>query len=994
MLPALFQNDFKINNIPYFKRQKFAALKGIVFICLTTNWNDARNMKQNLRAIYCKILSLFACIACCSCALAQTVKGTAKDFQNGVPLVGVSVVIKGTTVGAITDFDGNFEFSTSQKPPFTLVASYIGFVSQEIQVNELDKPIVIRLGESEMQLKSFEVSDIRISEKQKESPLTVESMDIIAIKQTSAANFYEGLGQLKGVDLTSASIGFKVINTRGFNSTSPVRSLQIIDGVDNQSPGLNFSLGNFLGASELDVQKVDLIVGASSAFYGPNAFNGVISMNSRSPFVNPGLEVSAKTGERNLFECAIRWAQVIKNKRDEEKFGYKFNAFYMRANDWEANNLDPTPQSKSGKENPGGYDAVNIYGDEYITGSDFSSSAHSYPGLGVFYRKGYSEKDLVDYNTRNLKLCAAFHYKIKRDLELIYVSSFGNGTTVYQGDNRYSLKDILFFQNRLELKKENKYFIRAYATNEDAGKSYDAYFTALLLQRAAKSDNDWLRDYYNDYSKYATKIRSLPGFPKAPPPNFNDPGPFLAYQSTINPFLLENYYDTLLYFHGLSSKYAAGQGYSVSNLPYFEPGTARFDSAFQSITTKKSYSEGGSRFYDKSALYHIQGEYKFDSLFVDITIGGNYRLYKPKSQGTIFSDTGGVRIKNYEYGFYLGIEKRVLQEKVKINVTTRYDKSQNFDGLISPAVSGVWNITKNNIFRVSFSSAIRNPTLTDQYLYYPVGRAILIGNLNGFNDLVTIPSLIETFDKDKNFSYLSYFNVAPVKPEKVKTIEFGYRTTIGNHLYFDGGYYYSKYKDFIGYKIGVDIDTSHLVTPFGSIANIDVNNVYRVATNSLDVVTTQGVSVGLNYYFLNYYSINGNYSWNKLNRHNSEDPLIPAFNTPEHKFNIGLSARDINSKIVLLNKIWEKLPIIPVRNWSFNVNYRWVDGFIFEGSPQFTGNIKTYNSLDAQISKKVPVIKSTFKLGASNLLNNKHYEVYGGPLVGRLAYFSILVELN
>src|SRR5690606_15317953 len=118
---------------------------------------------------------------------------------------------------------------------------------------------------------------------QKESPLTVETMGIIAIKETPAANFYEGLGNLKGVDVTASSLSFKVINTRGFNSTSPVRSLQIIDGVDNQSPGLNFSLGNFLGASELDVQKVDLIVGASSAYYGPNAFNGVIAMQTKSP---------------------------------------------------------------------------------------------------------------------------------------------------------------------------------------------------------------------------------------------------------------------------------------------------------------------------------------------------------------------------------------------------------------------------------------------------------------------------------------------------------------------------------------------------------------------------------------------------------------------------------------------------------------------------------------------------------------------------------------
>jgi outer membrane receptor for ferrienterochelin and colicin len=122
------------------------------------------------------------------------------------------------------------------------------------------------------------VSHSRQKEKLRESPVTVESLNAKAIKETPASDFYEGLGHLRGVDVTAASLGFRIVNTRGFNSTSPVRSLQLIDGVDNQAPGLNFSLGNFLGANELDVANTEIVVGASSAYYGPNAFNGVINM--------------------------------------------------------------------------------------------------------------------------------------------------------------------------------------------------------------------------------------------------------------------------------------------------------------------------------------------------------------------------------------------------------------------------------------------------------------------------------------------------------------------------------------------------------------------------------------------------------------------------------------------------------------------------------------------------------------------------------------------
>ncbi|MDA9656375.1 TonB-dependent receptor plug domain-containing protein, partial [Flavobacteriales bacterium] len=209
--------------------------------------------------------------------------------------------------------------------------------NKEILIEQSNN-IKIKLFPNNKRLNEVKVVDTRITQKQKESALTVEALDIIAIKSSPSANFYDALGSLKGVDISSASLGFKVINTRGFNSTSPVRSLQIIDGVDNQAPGLNFSLGNFLGASELDIMKVEIIQGANSAYYGPSAFNGVISMNTRSPFMNPGLSVQYKFGSRQLFENSFRFADIIKNKSGDDKLGYKINFSYMQANDWEADN--------------------------------------------------------------------------------------------------------------------------------------------------------------------------------------------------------------------------------------------------------------------------------------------------------------------------------------------------------------------------------------------------------------------------------------------------------------------------------------------------------------------------------------------------------------------------------------------------------------------------------------------------------------------------------
>jgi iron complex outermembrane receptor protein len=928
-----------------------------------------------------------ACIGvllCCH-AFAQnliTIKGKIRDKKTNEPLIGVAVNVKGTTNGATTDFDGEFTLRTSQPLPLILLVRYVGYENQEINVGSNAKPIDIKLAENTKILKDVEIRDTRITEKQKQQPLSVETMDAIAIKETPAANFYEGLAHLKGVDLTSASIGFKIINTRGFNSTSPVRSLQLIDGVDNQAPGLNFSLGNFLGASELDLQRVDLVVGASSAYYGPNAFNGVINMQTKSPFLFPGLSAQVKVGERNLLETSVRWAQVFKNKKGEDKFAYKFNAFMMRARDWEARNYDPTIQSPTDQTNPGGYDAVNRYGDEYTDRILYTPPVNLPSiGRGYYLRDGYNEEDLVDYNTRNLLLSGALHYKFYKDHEIVYTSHYATGTTIYQGDNRFSLRDIKFYQNKLEVRKEGKYFIRADATQEDAGKSIDAYSTAIILQNIAKSNTEWGKNY-NDYlsarlsplvaSWYFENVNGKGlKLDERFPPGTNDRINF------IEAYWRQNFGDTLSKIHN-EARERANNDPTINNtgLPRFDPNTARFDSAVNSITTRTK-REGGSMFFDQSALYHVAGEYKFTiNKVADFTIGGNYRLYAPFSQGSIFLDTAAnQRIYNREFGAYMGVEKKVLKEKLKISVTNRVDKNENFNWLWSPAATGVFT-HKAHVFRVSLSSAIRNPTLTDQYINLNVGRATLLGNLQGFDSLVYITSLIDAFNNGRQ--NLQYFNVAPIRPEKVKTIEFGYRSTLWDKVFVDASYYHSWYTDFIGYKIGARVvwyETALFPT------SVDV---YRVATNSESEVQTQGFTIGVQYFWQKWLGFNANYSWNRLIRANEADSIIPAFNTPEHKYNLGISGRDITTQ----------LGELALRHWGYGINYKWQTGFMFEGSPQFTGEVPAYGMLDVQVNKNFPVYRCTIKAGATNALNNRVFQVYGGPVVGRMLYLSLLFELN
>ncbi|MEL6866112.1 MAG: carboxypeptidase-like regulatory domain-containing protein, partial [Bacteroidota bacterium] len=562
---------------------------------------------------------------CCLCALlyslvsfgqSAVIKGEVYDDIENEPLIGATILVKGTSIGIVTDFDGQFQLNVKQELPVILVFSYVGYESKEMEVSDASTPIKVRLGENAITAPEIEVVGQRISDKQKAAPLTVESMDLLAIKETPSDNFYDGLGSLKGVDITAASLGFKIVNTRGFNSTSPVRSLQIIDGVDNQAPGLNFSLGNFLGSSELDVLKVDMIQGAASAFYGPNAFNGVISMETKNPFYQKGLSALVKVGERNLVETAVRWADVVSNKDGNEVFGYKVNLSYLRADDWVADNFDPVFDTETGTDNPGRFDAVNIYGDEYFRGNDFSSNdPWVNPGLGIFHRTGYREEDLVDYDTRNLKANAALHFRLNPAMqdespELVVSGSFGSGTTVYQGDNRFSLKDITFVQPKISVHKRGKWFVRSYMTQTTAGDSYDPYFTALLLLDSVKSNLDWSEEYLKHWTDNYTPRTAKLGYPQVQI-SVDDMGNIVAtFDNDAANQWLNNFQDTLASWHAITEAVVNAQT-SGTTQAFLEPGTERFEAVFNDITSR-SRNDGGTRFIDRSRLYHIQGEYKFE----------------------------------------------------------------------------------------------------------------------------------------------------------------------------------------------------------------------------------------------------------------------------------------------------------------------------------------------------------------------------------------------
>ena len=410
--------------------------------------------------------------------------GTTKDG-----LIGVSIQVKGTIAGTITDTDGNFSFSTTTPPPLTLVVSSVGYQTQEVAVSGSQSNIAVTLSEQAIMGQEVIVSASRVEESVMQSPVAVERMDIREIRNTAAGSFYDGLANLKGIDMTTQGLLFKSINMRGFGATGNPRTVQMIDGMDNSAPGLNFPIDNIVGIPELDLESVDVLPGAASALYGPNAINGLVLMTSKSPFLYQGLSAQVKTGVMSasnrdvvntpFYDGTVRYAKAF-----NDKFAFKVNLSYIQAQDWQATNttnlnVGGVQDGTRGVGVNSDYDGVNIYGDEVqanlktvgqgLLGRGLIDQAalNALPNINVS-RTGYLERDLVDYNTKSFKSNVALHYRISDKVEAIAQLNYGFGTTIYTGTGRYSLRDFNLAQGKLELRGDN-FTLRAYTTQERWG---------------------------------------------------------------------------------------------------------------------------------------------------------------------------------------------------------------------------------------------------------------------------------------------------------------------------------------------------------------------------------------------------------------------------------------------------------------------------------------------------------------------------------------------
>lgn len=819
------------------------------------------------------------------------------------------------------------------------------------------------------QLSEVVITASRTPENVLKSPISIALLDNRSIQNSAAPSFYDALENIKGIQLLTPSLGFKVYNTRGFANPTNVRFVQLVDGVDNQAPHIGSPIAGALAPTDLDVDKVEILHGAASALYGMNALNGLVNIFTKSPFDYQGLSFQQKMGANHFndnnasvhvfSESNIRWAKAWNNV-----FATKINFEYLTGYDWIAdNNTDLNPNGNAslnlfGNNNPA-YDGINSYGNESPNRQNLTLDGKRYS----IARTGYLEKDIADFSLKNIKGDIAFFVRPKKNWEVSYIYRFGILDNLYQRTNRFRLNNYRIDQHSISLKSPSIQ-IKAYLTHENTGDSYNIRSMAENIDRSFKSDNKWLSDFSTQFNANTKAGMSV----------------IEALQTARN---------------------EADEGRP-------QPHTVEFDALSKKLEGINNWDIGAA-LRVQSWLYHAEAQADITQEWLkrlrekwglSILVGIDFRTYEVFPDGNYFINPVEAD-KNLTYsktGGFMQLTKLLFDGKLKFNGSIRADKNQYFDLRWNPRLSMVYSPNEDHNIRISYQNAYRFPSLFEAFTNINSGGVKRVGGLpimsNGIfensyfktstdafqtaitndvnkNGLITSQAVI------KNKGLLKKNDYTYIQPESVNSIELGYKGLFfDKHLYLDVDFYYNQYQNFIA-QVETNLPLIKSVNP-DSIAfafnDRTKNERYRLWTNSKTTVFNYGTSIGLRYKIYKDFIISSNASYAQLDRKTENDGLEESFNTPRWIVNVSVSNR----------KITERL--------GFNLNVKWQEAFLWQSSLA-TGNVPAYSTLDAQITYALPIQNMTFKWGGTNLLNQYYYNFLAGPSVGGFYYLTVGISL-
>lgn len=821
------------------------------------------------------------------------------------------------------------------------------------------------LTNSPSELPGVVVTATRQKEKILQSPVSIEKLHIEAFRSSAQSSFFDAIENVKGIQTITPSLGFKVINARGFTNTTNVRFVQMVDGMDIQAPHIGAPIANALGPSDLDINSVEVIPGSSAALYGMNAINGTANFITKDPFTYQGLSirqctcvnhVNDENHSATLFsETALRWSKAY------NRFAFKINAVYSSGVDWYADNrLDLNPAANNstnltGPENPG-RDLVNIYADESSNRRTVMLNGKQY----VISRTGYAEKEVSKYNLANFKGDVTIAYRYKKT-ELSYTFRVAHTNTIYQRTNRFRLEDYITQQHGFTF-KTNSIQLRAYVNSENTGNSYNIRSMAENIDRAFKTDDVWYKDFSNQFN---TSISN-----------------------------------------GASVTSAMTDARNVADMGRPHPNTEQTNQLIERLRTINDWNIGAALRL-KAAMYHaemqhdlskdvlkqLHSKYKFSVMY-----GVDYREYVVVPDGNYFINPvkNGANLTYFKMGGFVQGTKYFLKEKIKLNAVLRVDKNEYFSAKLNPRIAVVYSPVNRHNFRLAIQQGYRFPSLFEAFSNINSGGVRRVGGLpimsHGIFENSYLRASVDAFQAantndvnrngltiaqaiDKNSNLLKQNTYTYLQPENVKGLEAGYRSVLFNEkLSIDVDFYYNIYRNLMA-QVEANIPKNLNADSVASYLNDkQKQDRYRVWTNSKTVSYNYGSTLGISWEMPKKFRLSGNITIARLDRTDQKDGLEDGFNSPKCIYNLTFGNPSMFTHL------------------GFQVNYRRQSSYLWQSSLA-TETVPAYSTVDAQAQYNNEKNRVSIKLGATNLLNRYYYSFIGGPSIGGFYYCTTTISL-
>ena len=276
-------------------------------------------MKNILNKYY---LAFMAVILFGSVYSQTQISGSVGDSETMSGIPGVNVIIDGTNIGTVTDFDGNFSLNTSRDLPLTIVISYVGYSAERVEVTSANQDISVMLSAGQ-NLEEVVISASRRAQKVTEAPASVSVISTRQIENSpQASEPARLLVSVPGVQIQQQTANTLNLEMRAGSGTFGTSTFVMQDNrfLITPSAGTFFSFQQSL--SNLDLASVEVVRGAAGVLYGPGVTSGVVHFRTKSPIDYPGNSASLWAGELNTLGSEFR----IARSNNDKTFGWKINA--------------------------------------------------------------------------------------------------------------------------------------------------------------------------------------------------------------------------------------------------------------------------------------------------------------------------------------------------------------------------------------------------------------------------------------------------------------------------------------------------------------------------------------------------------------------------------------------------------------------------------------------------------------------------------------------